>query len=240
MEGASVRRAQMRDREPLIEYIDAEDAYFADEPGIVSAFDFDYDTIVGFETKLTYMGLLAGLPFSILSSLCCYPCFAKRNIEWSRRAQHVALTVDGIKYVVARHPSRCGLPCSDVGKKSKTVPYDKITDCDVEEPAGTACCCCIENVLSHVHIDTASSGPGKTEEGAPIHELSITGLRYPVEFKRSVWAMKRGDAIPCLGYAGRGAPAGAAAAPAQQAMETQVLSEILGELRQLNTLMRAK
>ena len=37
----------------------------------------------------------------------------------------------------------CGLPCTDQGRESKTVPYDKITDCDVKEPAGTACCCCI-------------------------------------------------------------------------------------------------
>ena len=48
------------------------------------------------------------------------------------------------------------------------MPFDKITDCDIEEPAG-ATCCCIENVLSKVNIDTASSG-GQTDAG-PQHEI---------------------------------------------------------------------
>jgi len=224
------------------EYAEAEDTYFTDEPGIVSAFDFAYDEIVDFQTKLAYAQLAACPPYLLISSLWCYPCFAAKQVDWSRRAQHVALTLDGIKYVVARHPSMCGLSCSDVGKVSKTVPYDKITDCDVEEPAGTACCCCIDNVLSHIHIDTASSGGGRSEDGVSRHELTLSGLEHPTVFKRSVWAMKRGDPIPYLNYAGRGAPAtgAAAAAPAQESMNSRVLNDILVELRQLNAHMRSK
>lgn len=45
------------------------------------------------------------------------------------------------------------MDCQDVGKVSKTVPFDKITDCDVEEPAGSSgpCCCLVENVLVRNH-----------------------------------------------------------------------------------------
>ena len=44
------------------------------------------------------------------------------------------------------------MDCQDVGKVSKTVPFDKITDCDVEEPAGASgpCCCLVQNVLVSV------------------------------------------------------------------------------------------
>ena len=61
----------------------------------------------------------------------------------------------------------------DLGKESKTIPYDKITDCDVQEPAGNACCCCVPNVLPVVNVDTASSG-------GVLHELTLVGLKDPV------------------------------------------------------------
>ncbi len=32
--------------------------------------------------------------------------------------------VPGIKYVVDKHPTNCGLVCTDAGRVSKTVPYD--------------------------------------------------------------------------------------------------------------------
>lgn len=38
-------------------------------------------------------------------------------IRWRTR-------VPGIKYVVDRHPTMCGLVCTDVGRYSKTVPFD--------------------------------------------------------------------------------------------------------------------
>ena len=38
---------------------------------------------------------------------------------------HSFLTrVPGIKYVVDKHPTNCGLVCTDAGRVSKTVPYD--------------------------------------------------------------------------------------------------------------------
>merc|ERR1712232_577883 len=73
---------------------------------------------------------------------------------------------------------------TDQGKCSKTVPFDKITDCDIEEPAGNSCFC-VPNILFTVNIDTASSGT----EGKK--ELKLAGLKDPHSFKKLVWAMKR-------------------------------------------------
>ena len=66
---------------------------------------------------------------------------------------------------------------------------DKMTDCDVEEPAGASGCCLalVPNVLTLVNVDTAS---GNRDSGG--HELSIKGLIASEEFKRDVWQMKRG------------------------------------------------
>ena len=43
-----------------------------------------------------------------------------------------------VRFVKEKRKSMCGLPCTDKGRESKTVPYDKITDCDVMDTcAGT-------------------------------------------------------------------------------------------------------
>ena len=211
----------------------ARDVYFAQEPNLIAAFDFDYQTIVDFTTSLRWAQLVF-LPPAWCSMACCYPCFLQQNVEWDVRSQHVALTVDGIRYVKEKRKSMCGLPCTDKGRESKTVPYDKITDCDVMEPAGTACCCCIQNVLSKVHVDTASSGVGG--EGGVRHELELHGLVDAPAFKHSVWAMKR-----------RVAPAGAqvplgprSSAPGQMEMQISLLTEIRDELKHLNETMDSR
>jgi hypothetical protein len=54
----------------------------------------------------------------------------------------------------------------------------------VEEPAGSAFCCCVKRVLFVINVDTANG-----------RELQLAGLFDPHHFKRDVWAMKRGDGI---------------------------------------------
>jgi hypothetical protein len=99
------------------------------------------------------------------------------------------------RYVVDKHPSGARCSCFDVGRVSKTIPFDKITDCDVEEPAGAAFCCCVTNVLHKVVADTASSrGAGSPEEG-PRHDLVIEGLQEPHQFKKDG---ERTPLPPCL------------------------------------------
>lgn len=145
-------------------------------------------TMEDFNTKVGFASLAAFClypPIFGLAVLGCTPCFLRKNVEWSARSQHVALTRDGIRFVRDRRKTCWGLSCTDAGRSSKTVPYDKITDCDIEEPAGNTCLC-IPNVLTTVNIDTASSGgPGNHKE------LKISGLKDPAGFKKLVWAMKR-------------------------------------------------
>lgn len=214
----------------------AADAFFSGDQGLVSVWDFDYDKITDFQTQYRWAQFMF-IPPCWITCLCCAPCFLQKNVEWYTRAQHVALTVDGIRYVREKHPTCCGLSCTDRGKESKTVPYDKITDCDVQEPAGAACCCCVQNVLSKVHVDTASSGRNK--DGIMIHELSLTGLAHASEFKQAVWAMKRGE-MPAHSNVPLGTAACNAGAPVQQQMNTEVLKEIRDELRELNKNLRDK
>jgi hypothetical protein len=111
------------------------------------------------------------------------PCYLRSNVRWTIRAQHVAITRDGIRFVRERRPTCWGSSCTDAGRSTKTIPFDHITDCSIEEPAGNTCLW-IPNTLHTVQIDTASSEKSQ-------HELTIVGLKDPVAFKRLVWAMKR-------------------------------------------------
>lgn len=226
----------------------AVDQYFENEPGLVAVFDFDYDRII--EYQKSYQWALVKC-FPPCWPCCCCPWYIDQNIEWSVRAQHVALTVDGIKYVTEKRKNAFGFSHSDIGKFSKTVAYDKITDCDVQEPGGNACGCCgVRQALPIVCLDTASSAgiPGQ-----PVgHELALVGLRFPDQFKQAVWAMKRGQAPAhasvvfeqpgCM----RGMSSaclkrrGPVPAPRQAEMNTPLLVEIRDELRRMNDLLGSK
>lgn len=140
-----------------------EDNFFAETDGIVAVFDYDYDKIIAFDWEATTCLWMVCPQLVLVGTLCCVPCFAYQNIVWGTRSQHVAVHRDGIKYVNDKRKSGCGFDCQDQGKESKTVPFDKLTDCDIQEPAGTAVCCFVPNVLSIVNVDTASSGgaPGQ-------------------------------------------------------------------------------
>lgn len=163
------------------------DDFFDDDDDVVAVFDLDYDAMESFYTQLGFVSLGLSVlypPIFVIASALLAPCYLRSNVQWSVRATHVAVTRDGIRFVRARRPSCWGLSCTDVGKHSKTVPFDKITDCDVSEPAGNACLCCVPRVLHTVNIDTASSNQER-------HELKIQGMIEPYKFKKLVWAMKR-------------------------------------------------
>ena len=181
------------------------DEVFAGDSNVLKSYSFDYDDIIEWEQKMaeqelkeqwTNPVLWACFPFLIYQHGYYY-MFTKENIEERVRAQHLALSRDGIRYVVDKYSQRqcCCFPDEIQGKVSKTVPYDKMTDCDVEEPAGYSfvcgCLCPVEQTLFTIQVDTAS-GAGKMEGG---HELSLKGISAPDTFKKDVWAMKRGEPI---------------------------------------------
>jgi len=172
---------------PEIQKLTWTDTFFDDEDDIIAVFDFDYEAMETYYTNIGWASIAATLlylPLFIAQLVGLVPCYLRKNIQWNARSQHVAITRDGIRFVRDRRSCCWGLSCTDQGKSSKTVPFDKITDCDVEEPAGNSCLC-VPNILSTVNIDTASSGTDGRKE------LRLAGLKNPHGFKKLVWAMKR-------------------------------------------------
>jgi len=176
-------------RQELIHSKQSSDHFFRDEEGVIETFEFNYELSTKFEQD-KWGTLLWLIPYPFWLGLPFFYMCGKANIRDKIYAQHLAITHDGIKYVVDEHAAGCRCDCARVGRVSKTVPFDKITDCDIEEPAGAAVCCFVPNVLATVNVDTASSG-AKLENGKVQHELSISGLKDPKKFKSLVWQMKR-------------------------------------------------
>jgi hypothetical protein len=222
--------------------ISRSDTFFEGEEDVIAVFDFDYATMEEFDVKVGWAWMLFPAVL-VLGTLCLQPCYMRKRVQWEVYSQHLCVTRDGIRFVKDKRPTLCGCACTDAGKTSKTVPFDKITDCDISEPAG-ATCICIENVLSTVNVDTASSGV--TQEGGVRHELSIQGLKDPHTFKKLVWAMKRSN-----GATFRGSVSGlqASAAPSFEKMNRSaqcnenvplLLQEIRDELREQTKLLKGR
>jgi hypothetical protein len=99
------------------------DSFFDEDDDIIAVFDFDYDAMESFYTNMGWAAIASTLlysPLFIAQLVALVPCYLRKNVRWSSRSQHVAITRDGIRFVHDRRPSCWGLSCTDQGKTSKT------------------------------------------------------------------------------------------------------------------------
>jgi hypothetical protein len=103
------------------------DTFFDDDEDVIAAFDFDYDAMENFYTSIGEVTILFSIifftPFFLASLVLLAQCYLRKNMSWSCRAQHVAITRDGILFVRDRRPCCWGMPCTDQGKSSKTGTF---------------------------------------------------------------------------------------------------------------------
>jgi hypothetical protein len=206
---------------------------------IVAVFDFDYDLMESYWEKVSWTSLGAALlllpHLAWIALLGMAPCYVRRNVRWAVRSQHVAVTTDGIAYVRERRPTCWGQPCTDSGRTTQTISFDHITDCSIVEPAGNTCLW-IPNTLRTVHVDTTSGGGTTSDGNNRRHELTLTGLKDPIAFKRLVWAMKRNyhrhHGAASTSIAERGATAGnGCLSDSTAAVDPPLVAELLREIR---------
>jgi hypothetical protein len=100
------------------------DDFFADEDDIVAVFDLDYENMESYYASLgwtCFAGTLCCPNVFTVALLGLVPCFLNKNVGWSVRAQHVAITRDGVRFVRDKRSTCWGQQCTDAGKSSKTV-----------------------------------------------------------------------------------------------------------------------
>ena len=85
--------------------------------GILKTYTFEYDALTRFNQELSFSLLVAQAfvppicPFVCCCGLPSYYLCGKQNIREAAHAQHLAITADGIKYVVDKHKSGCRFDC---------------------------------------------------------------------------------------------------------------------------------
>ena len=218
------------------------DPFWDNQQDILKTYSFNYEQLTEYKQKL-HRSQMCGFIFfppTLVYAISTYPC-AMANIRDEVNARHIALTADGLRYIVDKHPGGCRLACQDEGRSSQTVPYDKITDCDVEEPAGSEGCPCLLVKRTEYTFNVA------TANGPAFHSPTTQGLRgidAPYELKKDVWSMKRGQGIA-------GVDTAAAVAPSFASMDRsggsqggigggnseQLLAQILQCLKEQNSIL---
>jgi len=162
-----------------------EDDFFDDQDDVIAAFDLDYESMESYYRQLgwCFFGLtLLWKPLCFTALAALTPCCIHRNVSWLVRAQHVAITTNGIRFV-RDHRRQCwGFSCTDAERTVKMIPFENISNCVVQEPSGNTCCL-IVNILTTVKIDLQTN------------QFCIVGLRNPRAFLRLLWAMKHNHAV---------------------------------------------
>jgi hypothetical protein len=102
-----------------------QDDYFVNDSDVIAVFDFDYDAMETYYSSIgwtLYGGSLFCLPnLFTLMTFSLLPCYLRNNVSWNVRSKHVAITREGIRFVVERHPTCYGHSCMDAGRSIKMV-----------------------------------------------------------------------------------------------------------------------
>merc|ERR550537_1339429 len=125
----------------------------------------------------------------IVAANYCY--FIPRNQADDAYCRWVAVSRDNVYIVRKRRKAGCRWSCQDIGETRKNIPIANIQDVMITEPAGTAVCCFIDNVLTDVQIQTAAGGGG----GDPRQDSAmgyLRGLEDPKRFRDVVMNLKKG------------------------------------------------
>jgi hypothetical protein len=212
------------------DYFDREQQVLVSGHDVIAVFDYDYDAIEDFETKratmnmlisgaliAVYGGLMGALLFGPIGAILCAVllpcgiyvpsgccCLFRQQVRWRVRAQHLAVTEDGIRLVSEQHRGRWGRPAFDVAKTSRMVAMEQIIDCDVYEPAGSECWCGgVPRTLVTVSLATTApvaggiivaggGAAGQQYNNNPnLFQLRVDGLKEPYQFHQLIWALKK-------------------------------------------------
>jgi hypothetical protein len=195
------------------------DDFFSQEDDIIAVFDLDCAAVWVFYTfKLGTVILLTFLYFAIVFSFalaptivfymfmaCCLLIFLNA-LQMSRyaKAQHVAITSDGVRFVVDQHHTLCGWSWTDCGKTTKTV-----RSCVVVFVRILFCLLLLTRYFFFSFHDLAMQIPFDQITDCVIHEgqilgnririqttaatsaLLLAGVKDPLSLQKLLFAMKR-------------------------------------------------
>jgi len=158
----------------------------------------------------------------------------------------LAVSRESIFVVRKKRKKGIRFDCQDEGEIRKTIPIANVQDVMITEPAGTAVCCFVPNVLNSVRLQTAAASG---DDESPHHDASqafLVGLRDPNRFRNVIMGLKKGiyigkeggpqafqsPAVDAIGNSLRES--------ASQGHDTQVLHQILDTLKSIDQKLDSK
>jgi hypothetical protein len=167
--------------------------------------------------------------------------FADANAADGAYCRWVAVSRDNVYIIRKKRQSGCRCSCQDIGETRKLIPIANIQDVMITEPAGTACLCFIDNVLTYVQIQTAASG-GAVEPHLDASQGYLAGLQDPNRFRDVVMGLKKGRYVAKTGDASAFTPAADSLSGVIQTIEVSPNSPsaspaMLNELRGIRQLL---
>mmetsp|Transcript_56147 Transcript_56147/g.142990 ORF Transcript_56147/g.142990 Transcript_56147/m.142990 type:complete len:259 (-) Transcript_56147:45-821(-) len=186
-------------------------------------------------------------PCTILMHFLCI----RQNIDDKIKSMRVNLTDEQIEYeegpyfTCLRHDA-----CGKQGRVNKVIPYDRVQDVRLEEPAGNYCCV-FPFKITLVSVQTAGGSvghietwmPGREFQGGKVgrSELELWGLEDATAFRNMILDMKKKG----KGLGGAGDGMGSTSAPSQQRMASgggrmeALLEEQLSLLRSIDASLKS-
>ena len=158
----------------------------------------------------------------------------------------VAVSQDNVYIIRKKRGSGCRCSCQDIGETRKLIPIANIQDVMITEPAGTAVCCFINNVLTTVRIQAAASHGGTEYEKWDYDPESdrdyLMGLQDPKRFRDVVMGLKKGRYVAKTGGTSAFTPVADSLSGVIQGIEgspssTSASPEMLNELRGIRQLL---
>lgn len=196
----------MRNPKPGVTVVDLSSPW-TPEDEVLEEFQFDDELTRRFWADRDLCG-------TMLCPACipCYPCcyyLINKNAADNAYCRWVAVSRDNVLIVRKHRPGGCRFSCQDIGTTRKLIPIQNIQDVIIQEPAGTAVCCCVPNTLTTVILQTAASSGGEDPHADP-SQGHLEGLRDPKRFRDVVMSLKKGRSVDSTGAAlSSGAPMGA-------------------------------
>lgn len=167
------------------------------EDEILESFEFDNELTWRFWADVKKAEICISIVFII--GILFLPCslvelyFLESNMADAAYNRWLAVSRDSIFVIRKKRKTGLRYDCQDVGEIRKMIPIANVQDVMVTEPAGTAVCCFVPNVLNSVQVQTAAAhGDG---EGGPHHDPSqacLVGLRDPKRFRDVIMGLKKG------------------------------------------------
>jgi len=97
------------------------DPFWDSQQDILKTYSFNYEALTEYKQKLHRSGMCGWIIFppALVCAVLFDPC-DMANIRDEVNARHIALTADGLRYIVDKHPGGCRLACQDEGRSSQT------------------------------------------------------------------------------------------------------------------------